>query len=775
MKKIITLLSFIILISQTVFAQQISTGNNYTLMIKTDGSLLAWGDNSSGQLGDGTTINKYVPTQIGTGWKSISAYGTKSMAVKKDGTLWEWGSGAGNSPVQLGIDADWNIIATGSLHNLALKNDGSLWAWGNNLYGQLGIGNRVNQSQPSRVGDQNDWASISLGLYHSLAIKTDGRMYSWGSASDGQLGNGMETNSNYFTGPSLIVNSNGWKVISAVGNTSYAIKTDGTLWACGFRMTSNDPIRNSTFVKISLDTDWTTISAGPNHIIGLKTNRSLWAWGNNSSGQLGDGTTINKYSPARIGGDNGWDAVATGSQFSVALNNCSLFTWGINGGNGNLGNNILSSGTNVLTPTRIEFNVSPKATITASGPTTLFYDTDNVTLTANDGASYSWGRNEGNYSANTQSITVNTAGNYILTVTDINGCSDISSIPITAIYAPAGNTTQTFCSGATVVSLNATGTAIKWYAARTGGTALVSSTVLNNGATYYASQTVNGAESADRLSVTVSIPKISTIASLANVALGSNASFTGSISGSSTFQWQSNINDIGWINLPNNFTYTGSNTNKLTINNIKVSNHLQEFRLIATAGTCRDTSNVATTSVIYTLPVELSSFNATLKQNQVNLNWETSSELNNNYFTIAKSNDGKSFSQLTNVPSKGDGGMYLAADQNPFSGTTYYKLSQTDKDGKTKELGIKAIKISLSNAQKVMIYPNPTQNEVKVSFEKDFYTTAKLIDLQGKTIQRKSISINDNELTFDLKSLDAGSYLIQLEGKGTDVQKLIKE
>jgi hypothetical protein len=64
---------------------------------------------------------------------------------------------------------------------------------------------------------------------------------------------------------------------------------------------------------------------------------------------------------------------------------------------------------------------------------------------------------------------------------------------------------------------------------------------------------------------------------------------------------------------------------------------------------------------------------------------------------------------------------------------------------------------------------------VKVSFEKDFYTTAKLIDLQGKTLQKKIIFLNDTELTFDLKSLDAGSYLIQLEGKALNVQKVVKE
>ena len=203
---------------------------------------------------------------------------------------------------------------------------------------------------------------------------------------------------------------------------------------------------------------------------------------------------------------------------------------------------------------------------------------------------------------------------------------------------------------------------------------------------------------------------------------------------------------------------------------------MQEFRLIATVGNCTDTSNVVTMSVNYTLPVELISFEAKLKnQDQVSLNWKTSSELNNSHFTMAKSSDGKIFTLLTTVSSKGDGGSYTAVDTNPYSGTTYYQLSQTDKDGKTEELGIKAVNLSLANTQKVVIYPSPTQNEVKVSFARNFYTTAKLIDLQGKILQKKIISIADTELVFDLKALDAGSYLIQLEGKEMVVQKVFKE
>ena len=168
----------------------INSGTNHTLAIKTDGTLWTWGFNGSGQLGLNTAglYSSYSsPVQVGalTNWSKVSV-SDFSVAIKTDGTLWSWGNnldgqlGLGNrtyysSPKQVGALTNWSNIIACWRHDIALKTNGTLWTWGFNNYGQLGLGTSgigSYYSSPKQIGSLTTWSNISGGYSFTIGIHT---------------------------------------------------------------------------------------------------------------------------------------------------------------------------------------------------------------------------------------------------------------------------------------------------------------------------------------------------------------------------------------------------------------------------------------------------------------------------------------------------------------------------------------------------------------------------------------------------------------------------
>ncbi|MDI6788261.1 MAG: hypothetical protein QME51_07810 [Planctomycetota bacterium] len=300
----------------------------HTVAIKSDGTLWACGSNYYGQLGDGSYTDKNPPVQIGTAknWTAIATGDGHTLALSTTGTattLWAWGKnysgqlGDGTGvdrivPTKIGTSTNWMAIATGSYHSVALKSDGTLWAWGNNTSGELGDGTYTVRASPTKIGTATNWSKIACGERHTLAIKTDGTLWAWGLNDDGQLGDGTTVGKIV---PTKIGTATNWSKVAAGpgsftgGPHSAGIRTDGSLWTWGNnddgKLGDGTEINRSTPTRIGTATNWADVSCGIYHTIGRKTDGTLWGWGNSINGQLGTGNDIyallGSLTPIQIG------------------------------------------------------------------------------------------------------------------------------------------------------------------------------------------------------------------------------------------------------------------------------------------------------------------------------------------------------------------------------------------------------------------------------------------------------------------------------------------
>jgi alpha-tubulin suppressor-like RCC1 family protein len=323
----------------------IESAENHVVALKTDGTVWGWGEDGSGEVGDGTTFDHLIPFPSSLLPKAISISGGNafSVAVTQDGNVWAWGD---NTSGQLGygfvdnrstpqsVSALANVVAisAGSDHSVALKNDGTVWTWGLNSDGQLGNGTQTPSSTPLVVNGLAGVVGISAYYYHTAAVKSDGTVWAWGNNIVGQLGNGTTINSNYPVQVTGLANA------VAVGAGDYhtiALTSDGHVWSWGYntygQLGNGTTANQSSPGLVSGLSNVIAISAGGNHNLAIKSDGTVWAWGRNTYGQLGDGNTNNATLPVQVTGLANVAAVSAGEILSMALKqDGTVWNWGDN-------------------------------------------------------------------------------------------------------------------------------------------------------------------------------------------------------------------------------------------------------------------------------------------------------------------------------------------------------------------------------------------------------------------------------------------------------------
>jgi alpha-tubulin suppressor-like RCC1 family protein len=334
----------------------ISVGGLHSLALRSNGTVMAWGANEFGQLGDGTEAPSDVPVAVNglSGVTAISTGFNHSLALLSNGTVMAWGWNAYgqlgngtttyNSNVPVAVSGLSGVVAIsasggGGEHSLALLSNGTVMAWGDNSNGQLGNGTTTgletcyqgNFSYPScsrtpvPVSGLGEVSAITAGGIHSLALLRNGTVMAWGYDGYGQLGNG---NAGYEEQSDVPVPVSGLGEVSAIsagGEHSLALLRNGTVMAWGFnnygQLGIGSPLPTYSDVPLAVSglTGVTAISTGFNDSLALLSNGKVMAWGGNEYGSLGTGDWGARYAPVAVSGLSEVSAISAGYVDTLAI------------------------------------------------------------------------------------------------------------------------------------------------------------------------------------------------------------------------------------------------------------------------------------------------------------------------------------------------------------------------------------------------------------------------------------------------------------------------
>ncbi len=336
-------------------ATQISSGNDHALALRANGTVVAWGLNDIGQLGDGTTENRLIPSPVPglTDVVAIAVAGSTSLALRANGTVMAWGdndfgglgNGTSTGPEACGTDACSKfpvpvpglsevVAISGSSSALALLANGTVVGWGFNTSGQTGSGARLDGcrcvDRPTLVPGVSGAVAISAGNGNGSALLANGTVKAWGANSSGQLGNGPTlVGACRCLGPVTVSALAGAKAIAFGASHGLALLSNGALHAWGHN--GGGELGNGSFSETGCFCIPVTapvsglagvrgVAAGSFHSLALLPDGTVRSWGEDGNGQLGvPGSEASRNLPTPVNGISGASAVFADEQNSFAL------------------------------------------------------------------------------------------------------------------------------------------------------------------------------------------------------------------------------------------------------------------------------------------------------------------------------------------------------------------------------------------------------------------------------------------------------------------------
>lgn len=288
-----------------VIGTPLASGMAHSCALKPDGSIMCWGNNFYGSLGNDSTTNATSPVYV------------------------------------FGI-SDAKAVGVGNEHSCAIKSNNRVACWGKNDEGQLGNNSLDNSSTPVEVKSLINVQSLGVGATHNCAVTSDLKVKCWGDNSYGQLGNTAIGTSEDSLLPLEVNNFNDAMTVAAGKYNSCAIKRGGSVWCWGHGFFGqlgdgkSNVVQSVTPVQVTGITNAISISVGDRFACALTADGKAWCWGRNQYGQLGNNSTLDSSIPVEVQGATG-NSIAAGANHACLTSLTGVYCWGASGW-GNMGN-----------------------------------------------------------------------------------------------------------------------------------------------------------------------------------------------------------------------------------------------------------------------------------------------------------------------------------------------------------------------------------------------------------------------------------------------------